>query len=296
MVDILRLLPRFSWRGREYPLAARSVSFAHDSVPHRIEFRNGEFREQTGAHSFRLDYGIPMREGIATGPYVNLFNRDLPRLLKDFQLKDPGDLVDPIYGKLRCVPGEWVDESPPTKRDGTDLRLSFFHAPELGASDPELQSEIVSLQGVIGDAGALDREVRTINWEQEASPEPSTDIFGAVSGVASQITNQADRVASSLDDLAFRMEKTEAALDRLENPQNWRARDSSRRVRDGAVRVKRNYGDPTRKVKQVTSNVQKTISVAAAEAGMTVLQLLRLNPGLAKSPLIPIGTRLKLNG
>lgn len=297
-LDVLKQLPRFSWRRLDYPLAARSVSFAHDSVPHRIEFRNGEFREQTGARSFTLNYTIPMREGIATGPYRNLFARMLLVLLKDFQDKTPGDLVDPIYGKLRCVPGEWVDETDINKRDGTDLRLSFFHSPDLAQTDPEAREQIVSLNGLKSEAGALDQEAKTIFWEQEPSPEPSTDIFGAIGGVASQITNQADRVAAALDDYTFRLEKTEASIDKLENPQNWRFRDSLRSARESTVRAKKNHGDPANKVKKVTTNTQKTVSAVAAESGMTLIELIRLNPALAKSPLVPIGyaLNLRLNG
>lgn len=295
MTDILRLLPRFQWRNQSYPVSERSVTFAHEAAPHRIQFRNGEFREMTGARAFAFNYRLPMREGIAKGPYANLFNRGLNVLLRDFLDKSPGILIDPIYGTFRCVPGEWNDDTDINRRDGTDIRISFHHSPELGTKEPELKAEIISAPGLLGEARALEQDVQRVNWQQEPSPEPNSDIFGAISGAAGQITAQADRVAAAFDDLAFRLEKTEAALDRLENPQNWRLRDSVRRNREAAVRIKRNYGDPAKKVRQVTNNYARTLSVIAAEAGMTVQELLRLNPGLAKTPLVPPGMKLFLN-
>jgi hypothetical protein len=292
-LDILARLPLFQWRRLDYPLASRSVSFAHDSVPHKLEFRNGEFREQTGARGMMLTYTLPMREGIAIGPYRNLFNRMLPQLLRDFRDKTPGDLVDPVYGLLRCVPGEWRDDTDVRKRDGTDLQLSFFHDPDISKADPETKDQVVSLEGVRNESGALDQELKTISWEQEPSPEPTVDIFGAVSGFSSQITNQADRVAAALDDLTFRLEKTEASLDKLENPQNWRARDSVRRHREAVTRVAKNYGNPNKKIQQVTTNAAKTLSVIASEAGMTLIELIKLNPKLARAPIVGAGTVIR---
>jgi hypothetical protein len=292
-LDILKLLPRFSWRRLEYPLAGRSVGFAHDTVPHKLEFRNGEFHDQTGARGMVFNYTIPMREGIAVGPYRNLFARMLTQLLKDFQDKTPGDLIDPVYGVKRCVPGEWRDDTDPRKRDGTDLQLSFVHDPDINKVDPETNKQLVSLSGVQSESGALDQELKTISWEQEPSPEPTVDIFGAVSGFSSQITNEADRVAAALDDLTFRLEKTEASLDKLENPQNWRARDSVRRHREAVTRVAKNYGNPNKKIQQVTTNAIKTVSVVAAEAGMTVLELIKLNPKLARAPVVGAGTVIR---
>jgi hypothetical protein len=292
-LDVFKLVPRFSWRGVEYPLSGRSTNFAHDSVPHKLEFRNGEFIEQLGAHGLILTYSIPMREGIAVGPYKSLFTRGLLALLRAFQDKSPGELVDPFYGKLRCVPGEWNDDTDIGKRDGTELRLSFKHSPEIGKQEPELKAEIVSAAGLISEAGALDKEAKTINWEQEPSPEPTVDIFGAVSGISSQITNQADRFAAALDDVAFRLEKTEASLDKLENPQNWRFRDSVRRNREATERIRKNYGDPNKKIQQVVTNSIKTVSSVAKDAGLTVQELLKLNPGLAKAPIVGAGTVIK---
>src|SRR5262245_39843475 len=118
MTDVLRLLPPFEWRGVRYPVATRSVSFQHEQAQHRIQYKDGEFIEQTGARNYTFNYTIPMREDIARGPYKNLFSSGLIPLLIDCRNREPGQLVDPVYGEFRCVPTSYNDDIDVGKRDG----------------------------------------------------------------------------------------------------------------------------------------------------------------------------------
>jgi hypothetical protein len=79
----LKLLPPLSWRGLQYPVTQRSVSFRHQGAEHTIQYRDYDFIEQLGVHGLTFSYTLPMREDIARGPYKHLFVTGLSQLLRD---------------------------------------------------------------------------------------------------------------------------------------------------------------------------------------------------------------------
>jgi hypothetical protein len=294
MTDVFRLLPPFQWRDRRYPLIARSVTFQHENAKSRIQYRDGEFVDMTGARGFTFSYTIPMREDIAKGPYKNLFVEGLPILLRDIRNRTPGELVDPLLGPFRCVPELFNDDSDPGRRDGDDVRVEFTHAPEFAQPDPEVKDNLKSLSGLIADAGKLDEELKiTRDWRQEPSPEAMTDILSAINTVGQRGLRQVDKTSAYLNDISLRLEKIEDTADRAENPQNWGLRNDVRRMREAVTQLnKRATEPPTRKFRRITQNVATTVSAVAAQLDMTVAELLRLNPGIVKLPMIPVGTVL----
>ncbi len=289
MPDVLSLLPPFEWRGAKYPVTRRRVSFRHEGVTHTIQYRDFEFIEQLGAHELTFSYTLPMRESIARGPYKNLFTVGLAVLTRDTLNREPGTLMDPILGQFRCVPKAFDDETDVLKRCGTDVSVEFTHTPELTAEDPAIK-DLSGVAGLTSEAGALDKEVAKADWRQEPTPEPSVDILQAVDGVLAQGMAQIQKASAALHDFAFKMEKLEVSCDRAENPQNWGIRDSARRNREAAIRLDRRLTEsPGQKLRRITLNSVRLISDLAREVGMTLEELLKLNPGMERLPYIPAG-------
>lgn len=286
MTDSLAILPPFSWRGRQYPVIARNVGFAHESVLHKFQFRDNEAVEQTGAHNLTFSYTLPMRQDIAKGPYRNLFSEGLPQLLIDCRNREAGELIDPIYGTFICTPTSYSDDSDVNKRDGTDIRVEFVHA------DPSEDESIETptLQDLATEAGALEQELTLIDWEQEPSPEGMTDPLSAVAGLFGQIDRAGNRIVAAAHDFSYRAEKVEQSIDRLENPEHWHARAAVRRQRLAANDIATRAANPNQQIATVTLRYARGISAVAAEVGMSVADLLRLNPILARTPLVPAGT------
>lgn len=290
MTDVLQLLKPFSWRGVQYPTTARAVSFQHEQADHKIQFRDGEFVEQTGAKDYTFAYTVPMREDIAKGPYKSLFNDGLVKLLADCRNRTPGILYDPVYGEFRCVPTSYNDDTDINKRDGTDVRVEFKHAPEFGATEAERAPGITGINGLVSESGQLDQVLALADWNQQPSPEGTTDILSAINGAGRQVLGGVNKVAAGLSDLAFRLEKIEDTADLAENPQNWQLRNSVRQLRDATLTLnKRVTEDPTQKILRVTTNARTTVSAIAKDLGVTVYELVKSNPGLSRSPMVPQG-------
>jgi hypothetical protein len=293
MTDVFPLLERFKWRGQEYPLLARSVSFAHEGAPSRIQYRDNEFIEQLGAHSLTFSYTIPAREDIAKGPYRALFREGYYRLFRDMRNRDPGELVDPFLGTFQCVPTRFDDEPDVNKRDGTDLRLEFTHSPDQSGQEYE---PAPALGGLATDAGALDAELQKVDWEQEPSPEPTVDPIDAITGVGAQVENNVGKVSAALDDFAYKCEKVEQQIDRLDNGSAaWPLQRALRRNRYNAKQAKKRLGtDPTKKVITVTNSYGRPFSVVANEAQMDLMAFIELNPALLALPFVPAGALIQI--
>jgi hypothetical protein len=284
MTDALRQLPPFSWRGKVYPVLDRGVSFAHENAPHKLQYRNGAIVEMTGAQNLTFRYTLAMREDIAIARYEDLFSSGLIPLLNDCLLRTPGTLVDPVYGTFRCVPSSFDEQTDNQKRDGTDVKVEFQRSPEL--DDVLAVEQPDGLQGLAGNAYDIDAEVEKVDWKQVPTPGPSADIFDIASGTLAQISQQRARVSAKLDDLAFRMEKVDKAADDLEDPKTWPLKRAARRTQDAALQLRQHLDSPGKRVVAVTKAYAITLTECASSAGMTVAELLNLNPGLARSPLI----------
>jgi hypothetical protein len=294
MADVFALLPRFSWRDKEYPITSHDVSFAHEGAQHRLSYKENGLVEQLGPHSPTFRYGLAMREDIAVGPYKNLFTVGLAQLYADFRNRERGILIDPVYGLFVCVPTSFQSTSDPEKRDGVDVSVEFLHSPDIDAIEGT-ESQL-SPGALSSDAGALDEELQGIDWEQEPSPEPTADPIDAITGVGSQIENNANKISASLDAFAYRCEKAEQQIDRLENgAPAWPLQRALRRNRYNAIQAKKRLStDPTKKVISVTNSYERPLSVVANEAGMDLVELLRLNPSLARSPFAPAGAVIQI--
>jgi hypothetical protein len=276
------------WRGTVYPVSARSVAFSHEGVQQKIQYRNGEFPEQLGARDLTFNYTIPMREDLAKGPYSKMFTIGLSQLLADCYNKSEGPLIDPVYGEFTCVPTSFTDDLDVLKRDGTDIKVEFTQSPEFLDEDPTFQPP--GLSGVASAAGALEVALSKAYWAQEPSPEGMTDILSAINGTMRQGLGAINKVSAMADDLIFKLEKIETTMNTVASPQNWPARNTVRRLRDLAVRLKlTDAANPTRKITQTVTTQRSTASQLAAWYGMSLTDFLKLNKSLAGSPSVPKG-------
>jgi len=290
MTDVLERLPPFSWRGKLYPVLARDVGFAHENATHKVQFKNGALVEMTGAQNLTFRYTLALRQDIGVGPYEDLFTTALTPLLNDCLLRTPGILVDPVHGQFRCVPAVFGESTDNNRRDGSDVQVEFQRAPELDEVLTVEQPD--GLQGVIGQAHSMEVEVEKVDWKQTPSPQPSIDILGFAAGVLGQVSAQRDRISAIADDIAFRMEKVDKAADDLEDPRVWPLKRAARRNQMAALELKKHLDNPGRRIISVTKAYAQTITAVAASTGMTVVELLKLNPGLSRAPLVRAGTQV----
>lgn len=292
MTDQLALLPTFSWRGVTYPIAERSASFAHEQVQHKLQRRNLDLIEQTGAHNFVLTYLIPMREDLYRGPYRNLFTEGLQVLLEDFRNKEEGELWDPIYGLLRCVPTSYDDQSDVNKRDGTDIKVEFTHSPEdfddiattptgsAVAEDAEtFQAEVQEFEAEANEAGEID-PVTSIKL---------TDLLTQASAFGDAVLNTPSDVLGQMNKITLLAKDIEDSIEESVSPNVRAMKRRARDIRDRANQVLSNAAQ-INPVRTAYVDTPRSLTSIAAETRVSVASLLRANPQLARFPLVPAGS------
>lgn len=290
MPDVLRALPVFQWRGQAYPVARHRVSFRHEGVEHVLQYRDFALIEQLGVQGLTFSYSLPMRETVAKGPYKNLFAKGLTRLTQDMLNREPDTLVDPVFGVFRCVPGAFDSETDPNKRCGVDVSVEFRHSPDVTAEDPTLR-DLGGIAGLSNEAGKLDEAVAQANWQQEPSPEPTVDALQAVDGVLSQGLAQAGRVQAALADHALKLKNIEATVEKVADPANWGIRNQARQQRASTITLGQRLGErPGQRIRAFTTRSQMLVSELAKTVGMSIEDLLALNPSLSRLPYVPANT------
>ena len=281
MPDIFSSLPRFSWRGIELPLTGRKVERAHEQVQHPLLYKDGDLVESTGAKNWTFTYNIPFRESIAKGPYRNLYTKTLlDEFVPAFSDRSAGPLHDPAYGWFVCKPLTYLSDTSVNKRDGEDITVAFVHAPEQDTAG-EIENKLVNVRQLGTEGALLDEQVKQAAVKAEKDPPPPlVNPLDLATGLASQVFAQSERVAAAIDDFAFRAEKAESTLEKFEDPQNHPIVRSLRRSRAAAARLKRRLFNPARVTIEVSVLMESTPTVIAAAYGMTVADLMRLNPGM----------------
>lgn len=300
--DVLRLLPPVMWRGINYPIISRDVGFAHESVQHKLERRNEDLVEQTGARNMTFSYTFPMREGLFKGPYKSMFIEGLRKLLADCRNKTPGILVDPVYGEYRCVPASYQDGMDLGKRDGTDIKVEFLHSPEEGASSAP---EMPTINAVINDGRTANASAATLGDfpgtppasraqllpEQDDGAGDGTELLNAINGLGRQVLAFGERLNAQLDNQIFRLHKLEDTANELSGPPAWILRRDARKARDTANRLRATSAE-VKPVRVVVNASPRSVTSLAATLGVSVADLIRANPSLSRSPIVRAGTNV----
>jgi hypothetical protein len=310
MTDVLAQMRPLSWRGILLPIVERSAGFQHDEVQHKFTYRDEMLIESTGRRNLTFRYTVPMRQDIARGPYANLYTEVLPQLFDACRNRGAGELDDPVYGAFRAKCTAWDDMLDPNKRDGIDVRLEFIHAPAPGETAEEAPRP-ASPGSLETDAGKLDADVAGTSFEfntqtadqpigtpfvpQQNPPEATLDLFTAIAAYGRNLEQYGNRISAQLDRASARLERIEESYDDLGNPKNWAIIRSSRRLRGNVQRVKERLANPARDILRITTSAAIGIGELSGSLGLSVRDLLRLNPKLAKLPLVPKGTTIQVN-
>lgn len=299
-LDALSALPEFEWRGVKYPISTARYSFRHEDAEQKLSFGEVTLRDKLGPQAPSFSYTIPMRQGVAVGDYAADLFKQVPQLEEDCWNREPGDLVDPIYGKWTCTPTEYSSEVDVRGgRDGIDVQVTFVWAPTLDDDVRSVGGGVQSVAGLRSDAAALDAEVEKLSRKyDEPSPEPTINPLDAASALTGQLDRNYQKLSAQLADFSRRVEKTERYTAKLikdvRDPDAFGAHRQARRVRASAERTRKRLQDTLTETIEITLATPKTVLTVVAEAGMTLKEFASLNPSLVAVPLLPVGAKVRV--
>jgi hypothetical protein len=276
-------------------MSTRDYGFTHEQAEKRFLFVAAQIVETIGRKNPTYKYVIPFREDIAKGPWKNLYTQVYPDFLDACLDQSRGVLVDPAHGALpaKCVSLREILSV--NKRDGVDVEVEFIYSPAEGDVLQDPGATIRTLEGAQASAGALDRAVAKVPFNQQTPPEPTISPLDAVSAVTTQVSVARNKIAAAFADAAFRVEKASASIDKLKDPTNQPIIQQAARLRDALIGFE-DRADPTgvHPLRRVTTASDLTVSALASKLGMSLDDLVRLNPWLARSPFVPSGTQIRV--
>jgi len=287
MTDQLRLLPNAAWRGIAFPVSGRNVSFAHDVVDQKIQYRNGYPVEITGAQNIRFRYTVPADENLVRGGFPNFFTKTLPELMEAIYDTSSGILSDPIKGVFTCKPVQYDERLEARLRSGVSVDIEFTQHVE-PTEDTEL--ELSSLPSAESQAGILDQEVIASDLYEGPPDTLAVDPFKQIAGYGQQLVFAGNKIAAQLDRAAAGAESIERAAEALEDPGRTGIIHSARRLRLACLQLRLRGTTPGKTLRRVKKNSDMTLSALASELGMTLDDFLKINPALATDPIVKSGT------
>ena len=292
MTDVFKNFQKASFRGIEFPVANAEIGFSHESAEHKYIFRDDSLIEPLGRRNLTFRYDIPFAENFPRGEWSNLYTSVFGEFLNACRNKKPGVLETNDIGAFRAVCASFsYTIDPASFRSGVMVRVEFVHAPE--ASDIEAEIAFGSLASVENIAGALDRAVQAVGWKEEEPPEPFRDPISSITAAADSINRQSDRVASKFDQISDRLDRMNKSLNRVADVKNWSVFRANQRLQDALIRTKKEHEARQRKIAEFANDAPRMAGDIAAQHGMTLAELLRLNPRLPL-PEVPPGFPLRV--
>jgi len=286
-VDVLRLLPGAEWRGIRFPVSERSCRHAHEVAKTVIQYFGQQMAEIVAGDNLVIEYTIPFRNGVSMSPYRGaLFNEALPAFWTAYLNTEPGPLTDPIRGQFMAIPGSWDEQLDVQKRDGIDVRSCSLRRP---SSVPRSSVGSATHSGRTG--GRECARSRSPEATLDPGPEPHAGNGPVQSDLRAmtQIANQPGRIAAQLMDVKQRCQKIEDAAVRLKDPKVAAApvkaaRDlnlKATKLATSVLSVKKTIAD--------VQTVRQSVAACASQYGMSLKDLLAINPALARSPFVNSG-------
>lgn len=290
-LDVLSKLTVASFRGVRFPIVRSSRSHAWENVEHGIQYRDGQIVETTGGRNWTFRYTIPFRQGIATGPWKDLFTKGLPEFLKLYREGIEGELVDPLHGAIRVRPGTWDDGLDPDRRDGVDVDVMFTESPPV--EQPEGSQKVPSAAAVDSAAGLLDAQLEEVDWKQEEPPPPTVNPIDALTGFVAQADEEQSRTAARMSGISARCDRVSKAAETIEDGgRRSEVLIEASRLRISARRAADKGAHPGRTAARVVTRSTMSMATLAAQLGMTLEDLLKANPALSTTPTVPAGTEV----
>jgi hypothetical protein len=296
--DALSKLPDFEWRGVLYPVLSAHFGRRYETTDQKESFGKFQFIDMLGPTNWIFDYTLGMRNGISVESKYgkDLFGKII-QLEKDCANRERGDLVDPIWGLWECVALSFEGDIEALRRDGVDVKVSFKYKPEIDDTRDVSGAGILSVGQLYSEAKDLDAALALVKWKRpEDAPGATADLLGAISGFGARIQRAGDKIAAGLERYAEQMHKIDRQLSALKDPANASVRRSVRHCFTSAKRLTKNISDTQRQTKQIVIRHTKDVLAIAKDGGMTIQELLKLNPGLSATPMVPQGTKARLYG
>ncbi len=304
MADLFEQFLPAKWRDVEFPVTKMRMSLAHDLVEHKTWGRDGARVEATGRAPYRFSFSAPLTNGIVPGKgerWSILYPNQFRSLFAAFQKKETGVLQHPEFGEIACKAERLEIDWEAGKRGGVDAELSFvetiiandadileFPSPvqeiELAALNLDSDDVKVDLKKLLADKGIILPEFKN----------NCMDLVRKIQAVVDTPTLLQNRIAGRIDALIYQANKIGESAERARDAYTWPVAEDTEKVKSATHEMRENLLKTDRPVAFYRVPAETTIAgVVIQIPGSTVSDIMRLNPKLMASPVVPGGTQVR---
>lgn len=299
-IPLFSQLLGFKWRDVEFPVNAMSVSLAQNLAMHKPWGKDGAEVEGTGRDSLVFTATIPFRNGVVAAKSESfgvLYPDGWRAFLGAMADRSLGYLIHPELGEIRCKPQKVDSTWDGSKRDGCDVEATWIETTEDrdGLQDA-LEYNASPMAEVSLAALDLDASMRLPGNKLPKRPEFKPDLFDTMrqlTAISDQVSLGLRRVTGKVDQLTYRAAQMQQSLARVNDPRNWQAQESVTRMRSALRGLVRAMGGNDRQVHYYRVQRASTLAGIAALIPARLPDLMRLNPHLLQSPVVPENTAIR---
>lgn len=304
MADLFEQFLPAKWRDVEFPVTKMRMSLAHDLVEHKTWGKDGARVEATGRAPYRFSFSAPLTNGIVPGKgerWSILYPNQFRSLFAAFQKKETGVLQHPEFGEIACKAERLEIDWEAGKRGGVDAELSFVET--ILANDADITEFPSPVQDIELAALNLDSSDVTVDLKKLLAakgivlPEFKNDCMDLVRKIQAVVDAPsllANRIGGRIDAIVYRFNKVAEAAERSRDAYTWPIAEDNEKVKSAANELREDMLKADRPVAFYRVPSETTIAgVTMQIQGATVGDIMRLNPKLMASPVVPGGTRVR---
>jgi prophage DNA circulation protein len=298
MVDVLKDLQAFSWRGIEFPVTKMRLSISQTLAEHQYWGFDGARIEATGRRPLIFTATIPFVNGIVPGKSERwgvLYPFEFRKFLAAMSDRSTGALIHPEMGELTAKPhtadAEWKGDE---HRDGAMVEATWTETLvedyDLTAIDNPSPIAIAETAALDLDASKDDLESLVAEYRLPKYERTFADDLTSIAAVGDQIAISQQRVVGKINNVIYKAKQVRDSALRAKNALMWPAIQSATRIADAAIDIRKSLLESGKDV--VFYSVPKATTVAGLVpvTGASTRELLELNPQLAYQPIVRAGT------
>jgi hypothetical protein len=298
--EFAQLLP-FSWRGLELPVTNVTMSLAHDLVEHKYWGVDGGRIEATGLAPLRISATIPISNHIFPGHKEtwkagDLYPTALRRFITQFSKRETGLLQHPEFGTIACKPERMDFALTGEKQGATEIRASWVETldDDVALMGADNASPVQDMQGAADDLSADGADLRSKAPTLPKFTEDLASLARKLSAIGDSLTVLAYRSAGAINNVLYQANRIQRSLERAKDATVWPGLQNVNRVKSAANDLRKKLLTPNG-VGFYTVPQDTTLAgmMPALPKGTTMGEVVKLNPNLMKSPVVPHGSTVR---
>ncbi len=298
-----QLLPA-KWHDVEFPVSRTRMSIAHDLVEHKYWGVDGARVESTGLAPRRFTFTAPLLNTISPGRnerWAALYPNQMRALIAAFQKKELGPLQHVEFGSILCKAERMDIDWDASRRGGVDVELSFV---ESTVGEDRLLATKTPIEVV--DIGAIELDSETLKvdlkklLEDAGVPLPPylqdktislAELANKVKAVTDYPSLLSYRAAGQINALIYHAERIQTSARSARTALAWPVIQNAERIKAAAHELTEKLVAKNKTIALFKVPHDTTLAgVARQIPDSKVGDLIRLNPGLMRSPEIERGT------